>query len=150
PPVAASLASLRPQGLLGSPPSRGMTPVDCASPALSRAAREIGTTALPAFSPADSFARPGRVSGPERFPKVLIATLGEIAGRATRTARAMGSSTVADDSDAGRDALHVAMADAAVHIGPAAAAESSLVIDRIIEACKATGAEAVHPGYGFL
>jgi propionyl-CoA carboxylase alpha chain len=62
----------------------------------------------------------------------------------------MGIATVAVYSDADRDALHVEMADEAVHIGPPAATESYLLIDRIIEACKQTGAEAVHPGYGFL
>ena len=62
----------------------------------------------------------------------------------------MGIKTVAVYSDADRDALHVEMADEAVHIGPAPAAQSYLVIDKIVDACKQTGAEAVHPGYGFL
>src|SRR5215217_5720902 len=84
------------------------------------------------------------------FDKILIANRGEIACRVIKTARRMGIKTVAVYSDADRDALHVEMADEAVHIGPAAAAGSYLVIERIIEACKATGAEAVHPGYGFL
>ncbi len=84
------------------------------------------------------------------FTKILIANRGEIACRVIRTAKRMGIATVAVYSDADRDALHVAMADEAVHIGPAPAAESYLVIERIIAACKATGAEAVHPGYGFL
>ena len=84
------------------------------------------------------------------FKKILIANRGEIACRVIKTARKMGIKTVAVYSDADRDALHVEMADEAVHIGPAAAAESYLVMDKIIEACKATGAEAVHPGYGFL
>src|SRR6185295_4238209 len=74
----------------------------------------------------------------------------EIACRVIKTARQMGIKTVAVYSDADRDALHVDMADEAVHIGPAPAAESYLVMEKIIEACKATGAEAVHPGYGFL
>jgi propionyl-CoA carboxylase alpha chain len=84
------------------------------------------------------------------FKKILIANRGEIACRVIRTARQMGIATVAVHSDADRDAVHVAMADEAVRIGPPAAAESYLLIDRIIEACRATGAEAVHPGYGFL
>ncbi|MCZ8186840.1 MAG: acetyl/propionyl/methylcrotonyl-CoA carboxylase subunit alpha [Beijerinckiaceae bacterium] len=84
------------------------------------------------------------------FKKILIANRGEIACRVVKTARRMGIATVAVYSDADKDAMHVAMADEAVHIGPPAAAESYLVIEKIIEACKRTGAEAVHPGYGFL
>ncbi|MDX2464238.1 MAG: acetyl/propionyl/methylcrotonyl-CoA carboxylase subunit alpha [Porticoccus sp.] len=84
------------------------------------------------------------------FKKILVANRGEIACRVFRTAKAMGIGTVAVYSDADRDALHVTMADEAVHIGPAASSESYLVIDKIIEACKQTGADAVHPGYGFL
>ena len=84
------------------------------------------------------------------FKKILIANRGEIACRVIKTARKMGIATVAVYSDADRDALHVEMADEAVHIGPAPAAQSYLVAEKIIEACKATGAEAVHPGYGFL
>jgi propionyl-CoA carboxylase alpha chain len=84
------------------------------------------------------------------FPKILIANRGEIACRVIKTARRMGISTVAVYSDADKDALHVKMADEAVYIGAAPASQSYLVIDEIVEACKATGAVAVHPGYGFL
>ncbi len=84
------------------------------------------------------------------FKKILIANRGEIACRVIKTVRSMGIATVAVYSDADRDALHVEMADEAVLIGPAAAAESYLVANKIIAACKQTGAEAVHPGYGFL
>lgn len=84
------------------------------------------------------------------FKKILIANRGEIACRVIKTARRMGIATVAVYSDADRDALHVEMADEAVHIGPAPAAESYLIAEKIIAACKETGAEAVHPGYGFL
>src|ERR1700754_3502798 len=79
-----------------------------------------------------------------------IAKRGEIACRIIKTARKMGIATVAVYSDADKDALHVEMADEAVHIGPPQAAQSYLVIEKIIEACRQTGAEAVHPGYGFL
>jgi propionyl-CoA carboxylase alpha chain len=84
------------------------------------------------------------------FKKILIANRGEIACRVIKTARKMGIKSVAVYSDADREAVHVAMADEAVHIGPPPAAQSYLVIDKILEACKQTGAEAVHPGYGFL
>src|SRR6476661_390806 len=84
------------------------------------------------------------------FSKLLIANRGEIACRIMKTAQRLGIKTVAVFSDADRDALHVDMADEAVHIGPAPAAQSYLLMDSIIEACKSTGAEAVHPGYGFL
>jgi propionyl-CoA carboxylase alpha chain len=92
----------------------------------------------------------GRKQGAAMFAKILIANRGEIACRVIRTARAMGIATVAVYSDADANALHVAMAEEAVHIGPSPAAESYLIADKIIAACKATGAEAVHPGYGFL
>ena len=84
------------------------------------------------------------------FKKILIANRGEIACRVIKTARAMGIATVAVYSDADRDSLHVQMADEAVRIGPAPTAESYLVIENILKAIKETGAEAVHPGYGFL
>jgi propionyl-CoA carboxylase alpha chain len=84
------------------------------------------------------------------FAKILIANRGEIACRVITTARKMGIKTVAVYSDADARAPFVAMADEAVHIGPSPAAESYLIADKIIAACKQTGAEAVHPGYGFL
>jgi len=84
------------------------------------------------------------------FKRILIANRGEIACRIIKTAKRLGIETVAVYSDADKDALHVEMADEAVRIGPPPAAESYLVIEKILEAAKATGAEAVHPGYGFL
>ena len=84
------------------------------------------------------------------FKRILIANRGEIACRIIKTARKMGIETVAVYSDADKDALHVEMADRSVAIGPPPAGESYLVIDKIIAACRETGAEAVHPGYGFL
>ena len=84
------------------------------------------------------------------FKRILIANRGEIACRIIKTARRMGIETVAVYSDADKDALHVEMADTAIPIGPPEAAKSYLLIDKIIAACKASGAEAVHPGYGFL
>ncbi len=84
------------------------------------------------------------------FKKILIANRGEIACRVIKTARKMGIKTVAIYSDADRNALHVKMADEAVHIGPPPANQSYIVIDKVMAAIKATGAEAVHPGYGFL
>jgi propionyl-CoA carboxylase alpha chain len=84
------------------------------------------------------------------FDKILIANRGEIACRVIKTARRMGIATVAVYSEADRDARHVQLADEAVFIGPAPSRESYLVMDKIIDACKRTGAQAVHPGYGFL
>ena len=84
------------------------------------------------------------------FKKILIANRGEIACRVMKTAKKMGIKTVAVYSEADKEARHVQMADEAVCIGPAPSRESYLVMDRIIQVCKDTGAEAVHPGYGFL
>jgi len=84
------------------------------------------------------------------FEKILVANRGEIACRVIKSAQKMGIKAVAVYSDADRDALHVQIADEAVHIGASPSAESYLVADRIVQACLDTGAEAVHPGYGFL
>ena len=84
------------------------------------------------------------------FKKILIANRGEIACRVIKSARKMGIATVAVYSDADAQALHVKMADEALHIGPPPANQSYIVIDKIMEAIAASGAEAVHPGYGFL
>lgn len=84
------------------------------------------------------------------FKKILIANRGEIACRVIRTARKLGIATVAVYSDADRDAMHVRLADEAVHIGPSPSSQSYIVIDKILEAIRKTGADAVHPGYGFL
>src|ERR1700690_2998272 len=84
------------------------------------------------------------------FKRIPIANRGEIAFRSIKTARRMGIETVAVYSDADKDALHVEMADTAIAIGPPEAAKSYLLIDKIVAACQASGAEAVHPGYGFL
>ena len=84
------------------------------------------------------------------FKKILIANRGEIACRIIKTATRLGIKTVAVYSDADRDSLHKEMADEAVFIGPAPSAESYLAIDNILAAIRETGADAVHPGYGFL
>ena len=84
------------------------------------------------------------------FKRILVSNRGEIACRIIKTARKMGIETVAVYSEADKDALHVEMADTAVAIGPPPAAESYLVIEKVVDACKQSGAEAVHPGYGFL
>ncbi len=84
------------------------------------------------------------------FKKILVANRGEIACRIFRTAKSMGISTVAVYSDADKDALHVRMADESVYIGPSPSVESYLIIEKILDACKVSGADAVHPGYGFL
>src|SRR6266404_2234093 len=84
------------------------------------------------------------------FRKVLVANRGEIAVRIIRTLREMGIGSVAVYSDADRASLHVRMADEAAHIGPSPSSESYLRMDRMLDAARAHGAEAIHPGYGFL
>jgi len=84
------------------------------------------------------------------FRKILVANRGEIAIRVMRACRELGIATVAVYSDADREAIHVRYADEAQHIGAAAPSESYLKLDRIIQAAHQTGAEAIHPGYGFL
>ncbi|MEO0865319.1 MAG: biotin carboxylase N-terminal domain-containing protein, partial [Pseudomonadota bacterium] len=84
------------------------------------------------------------------FNKILIANRGEIACRVIKTARKMGIGTVAIYSDADAKALHVQMADEAIHIGPPPANQSYIVIEKVMAAIKSSGAQAVHPGYGFL
>src|SRR5690606_26490998 len=124
-----------------------------------RAAARHPPALFPGSDPArGAYGRPDRADpddpaarrGKPMIRSLLIANRGEIACRIIRTARRLGIRTVAVHSDADASALHVRQADEAVHIGPSPAAESYLVGERIIEAAKATGAEAIHPGYGFL
>ena len=118
------------------------------------AAKKKTTKAAAAASDASttSAAKKAAATRPTKppFEKILIANRGEIACRVIRSCKAMGIKTVAVYSEADADALHVREADEAVFIGPPPSAQSYLLVDRIVEACKKTGAQAVHPGYGFL
>ncbi|KAJ3126015.1 hypothetical protein HK098_007953 [Nowakowskiella sp. JEL0407] len=102
------------------------------------------------LSTAASYPYPAKVREPKMFEKILVANRGEIACRVMKTAKKMGIKTVAIYSDADANAMHVAMADEAYRVGPPPTSQSYLVVDNILEAVKNTGAEAVHPGYGFL
>src|SRR5690349_11854577 len=121
-----------------SPPT---SPSSASRPTRARACRPSSPSASRAGS------GPRRDRARTMFSKILIANRGEIACRVIKTARAMGVKTVAVYSDADRGARHVALADEAVHIGAAPARESYLVIDKLIDAAKRTGAEGIHPGY---
>jgi pyruvate carboxylase len=113
-------------------------------------ARALGHTPV-SIEPSSQSSSPNEgASIPHMFKKILIANRGEIACRVIKTARRMGIATVAVYSEADRDALHVELADESVCIGPPPSRQSYLDQDRIVAACRQTGAEAVHPGYGFL
>src|SRR5690606_6692306 len=133
---------------------QSLQPCDGAPPPRKAASTRPRVDSRPPPRPTAPQAGPARSPAMTReaalFKKILIANRGEIACRVMRTAWRMGVATVAVYSDADSASMHVAMADEAVHIGGSPVAESYLRADRIIEAARATGAEAIHPGYGLL